>query len=239
MYDPTLAGNALFLSIFSLLLPIQIFLGLHYRTSGILLATFLGLSTEFIGYVGRHLSLMRPRSYTLLFCCCDFFLTLILQVIGGAMAAMAETRPQEHISGPVISRLLFGFMCMEFAWRVHEHHQQLNQTHAEFYNSRRFKIFLCSLELTIFAGPVFRVTGLSGGFGGHLANDEVSYMILDGAMITIASLALTVMHPGIDFEQEGVVAEKRAGKGEGEVLNVAERLDIEEERDMGIGKLGA
>ena len=53
MYDPTLAGNALFLSIFSLLLPIQIFLGLHYRTSGILLATFFGLSTEFIGYVGR------------------------------------------------------------------------------------------------------------------------------------------------------------------------------------------
>lgn len=43
------------------------------------------------------------------------------------------------------------------------------------------------------------MTGLSGGFGGHLANDEVSYMILDGAMITIASLALTVMLPGIDF----------------------------------------
>ena len=117
MYDPTLAGNALFLSIFSLLLPFQIFLGLHYRTSGILVATFLDLSMEIIGHVGRvrmhvsaflkqdflmylipltighvflaaavylclarivvvcesHLSLMRPRRYTLLFCCCDFF----------------------------------------------------------------------------------------------------------------------------------------------------------------------
>ena len=40
-------------------------------------------------------------------------------------------------------------------------------------------------------------------------------------------------------EQEGVMAEKHAGKGEGELLNGAERLDIEEERDMGIGKLGA
>ena len=36
---------------FSLLLPIQIFLGLHYRTAGILAATFLGLSTEITGYV--------------------------------------------------------------------------------------------------------------------------------------------------------------------------------------------
>ena len=43
------------------------------------------------------------------------------------------------------------------------------------------------------------MTGLSGGFGGHLANDEVSYMILEGAMIIIASLAFTIVHPGIDF----------------------------------------
>lgn len=136
LYDPTLWGNALFLSIFSLLLPIQIILGLHYRTSGVLIAIFLGLSLEIIGYVGRvemhfnpflkqnflmylipltigpvflaaavylclarivvvygeHLSLMKPRSYTLLFCCCDFF-SLVLQAIGGAMAALAVTRP--------------------------------------------------------------------------------------------------------------------------------------------------
>jgi hypothetical protein len=40
-------------------------------------------------------------------------------------------------------------------------------------------------------------------------------------------------------EQEGVVAERHAGKGEGGILIVAGRLDTEEERDMGIGKLGA
>lgn len=151
MYDPTLAGNALFLSIFSLLLPLQLFLGLHYRTSGIVIATFLGLSMEIIGYVGRvemhfnpflkrnflmylipltigpvflaaavylclarivvvygqHLSLMRPRSYTLLFCCCDFF-SLILQAIGGAMAAMAETRKQ--VSQTIHPFLNFGYL---------------------------------------------------------------------------------------------------------------------------------
>lgn len=77
-------------------------------------------------------------------------------------------------------------------------------------------------------------------------------MILEGAMIVIASLALTIVHPGIGFgrvawaeddwhfrSRKGVVAEKHSGKGEGEVLNGAEGLDIEEERDMGIRKLGA
>ena len=47
------------------------------------------------------------------------------------------------LSVQVASLLLFGFMCLEFAWRVHKHHFQLNQKHAELYNSRRFKIFLC------------------------------------------------------------------------------------------------
>jgi hypothetical protein len=64
MYDPRLAGNAPFLSIFSLLLPIQIFLVLHYHSFGILVASFLGLSTEFIGHVGRvrmHVSLFVSR----------------------------------------------------------------------------------------------------------------------------------------------------------------------------------
>lgn len=73
---------------------------------------------------------------------------------------------------------------------------------------------------------------LSGGFGGHLANDEVSYMILEGVMIIIASLALTIMHPGIGFgkvawaegdwhfrSKKGAVAAQHTEKGEREVLN--------------------
>jgi hypothetical protein len=60
-------------------------------------------------------------------------------------------------------------------------------------------------------------------------------MILEGAMIIIASFALTTMYPGIDFgrvawaegdwhfrSRKGVVAEKHVGKGEGELLNGAE-----------------
>jgi hypothetical protein len=53
MYDPSLAGNALFLAIFSFQLPIQLLLGLHYRTSGVTIAIFIGLVLEIIGYAGR------------------------------------------------------------------------------------------------------------------------------------------------------------------------------------------
>jgi hypothetical protein len=45
----------------------------------------------------------------------------------------------------------------------------------------------------------FRVAELSNGFDGSLANDEVTFMILEGAMVVSASLALTIFHPGMAF----------------------------------------
>lgn len=54
--------------------------------------------------------------------------------------------------------------------------------------------------MTVFVRCIYRVAELSGGFQGKLANDdEVTYMILEGAMIVIASIALTVPHPGVAF----------------------------------------
>lgn len=58
---------------------------------------------------------------------------------------------------------------------------------------------LALATICIFVRSVFRVAELSAGFGGKLANDEVTYMILEGAMIVIASVTLTIMHPGIGF----------------------------------------
>jgi len=52
-YDPTLAGNALYLSIFALLLFIHIFLGIRYRTWGYFGAMFGGLVLEIVGYGAR------------------------------------------------------------------------------------------------------------------------------------------------------------------------------------------
>ena len=47
---------------------------------------------------------------------------------------------------------------------------------------------------------------LSGGFTGRLANNEVSFMILDGVMIMIACSAFTILHPGYGFTRAGWAA---------------------------------
>ncbi len=52
-YVPSLAGNALFLAIFSIFLFIHLFLAFRYRTLGFGISFFAGIVLEIIGYVGR------------------------------------------------------------------------------------------------------------------------------------------------------------------------------------------
>jgi hypothetical protein len=58
---------------------------------------------------------------------------------------------------------------------------------------------LALATVAIFVRSVSRVAELKGGFHSSLANNEVLFMILEGAMISIAILCLTILHPGVCF----------------------------------------
>jgi hypothetical protein len=49
----------------------------------------------------------------------------------------------------------------------------------------------------------FRVAELSEGFGSSLANNQVTFMVLEGGMVASAIILLTVLHPGLVFERKG------------------------------------
>lgn len=51
--------------------------------------------------------------------------------------------------------------------------------------------------LLILIRSTYRVIELQGGFGGSIANNEPSFMILEGPMIIIAVLLVTICHPGL------------------------------------------
>ena len=53
--------------------------------------------------------------------------------------------------------------------------------------------------LTIFIRSCFRVAELRGGFGGALANDEGMLIGLEGVMVVIAAVALSITHPCLVF----------------------------------------
>lgn len=256
-YIPSLAGNAFYCAIFGLYLIINVYLGIKHKTWGYMVAMFLGLAGEIIGYAarillnknpfdptgndfiiyivcltiapallsaavylclarivvvfGESISRFRPRTYTLIFCSCDFF-SLVLQGAGGGITATAHTYSSQQtgintmlagLSFQVVSLFIFATMCLEYAFRLYKNPMAWDTTHAVLYNSKLFQAFLCGLALatlTIFVRSTFRVAELSGGFNSSLANNQVSFMILEGAMVTIASTCLTVLHPGVAFQ---------------------------------------
>lgn len=77
-YLPNVWANAIFVGIFGLLLPVQIFLGIKYKTWGFMVALLLGITLEVIGYVTRillHYSIFNKD---------DFILYLIFLTIAPA-----------------------------------------------------------------------------------------------------------------------------------------------------------
>lgn len=56
---------------------------------------------------------------------------------------------------------------------------------------------------------------LSGGFNGELANNQATFMVLEGLMMVIAAIALTVYHPGRSFQGKWAQMKSSFRKGDG------------------------
>jgi hypothetical protein len=161
---------------------------------------------------GAHLSFFKPRTYTLVFCGCDL-VSLVLQALGGALASTANTQKDSELGKnimlaglgfQVFSLILFALCAGEFALRVWKHQGTWNPRYLDLVHSRLFKSFLVGLFvacITIFARSVYRCVELSGGFNGTLfVSDEALFMVLEGVMIIIACLCLTLLHPAVCFQ---------------------------------------
>ncbi|XMA14633.1 hypothetical protein WAI453_007424 [Rhynchosporium graminicola] len=174
-------------------------------------AIYLTLGRIVVAY-SENISRIKPCTYTIFFIGCDF-ISLSIQAVGGGIAASYPiTKPKmidlgtnilvAGLSFQVAS--LFAFMACagEFLWRVKKHPHLRNPEFAELVNSRKLKLFIGAILLattTLFIRTIFRSVELSEGFGGKLANEDGTFMILDGVMVLIAVICMTIMHPGYAF----------------------------------------
>ena len=177
---------------------------------------------------GVEISRFYPATYTITFVFCDLF-SLLLQAAGGAIASGATDPAKDQmginimiagLSTQIASLAIFMILCGEFAYRAYKNPFQWDPAYTGLRQKLLFKAFVFSgfrpsfhfyvcrscritglglATITVFVRSCFRVAELRGGFHGPLANQEITFMILEGAMIIIASLCLTVFHPGVAF----------------------------------------
>ncbi|OHE94874.1 RTA1 like protein [Colletotrichum orchidophilum] len=174
-------------------------------------ALYLCLSRIIIAH-GQQISRFSPRTYAIAFMTSDL-ISLILQGAGGGLAATANTRSGGDtgraimVAGvvfQVVSLLVFMLLWLEFVFRLRKMSEgdKGAARFAELRATKKFAWFQWALGaavLLVFVRSVYRVVELQQGFKGPVANDEVSFMILEGPMIFLAVLAMTVLHPGIGF----------------------------------------
>jgi hypothetical protein len=174
-------------------------------------AIYLSLSRLVVIYAPDR-ARFKPQVYTYIFIIGDI-VALILQAAGGAVASLAEPGSPSLQGGintmvagvawQVAVLALFALLSFEFWMRVRSRAAQppLNPAFAELRARRSFQpTFIAAIFLAgifIFVRSVFRCAELSGGFDGPLANEEVTFMVLEGTMIALASILLTAFHPGL------------------------------------------
>jgi hypothetical protein len=66
----------------------------------------------------------------------------------------------------------------------------------------KFQLFAAGLVLaflTIFTRCCYRIAEMAGGWANPIMQNETDFVVLDGVMVLIASLCLTILHPGFCF----------------------------------------
>lgn len=160
---------------------------------------------------GERWSRIRPNWYTWIFICADTF-SLILQGAGGGLAATGDPGSKIQDVGTdlmiagvilqVICLAFFGYFLGEYGFRTHRHRNELTLDSMNLFRSTKFRLFMAGIVtafVTIFARCVYRIPELTGGWGNPLMRNEPEFIALEGVMILIAAVALTVFHPGFCF----------------------------------------
>jgi hypothetical protein len=134
----------------------------------------------------------------------------------------------------VVSLMLFMLMSVDFALRTKKNAGGRNLALQGLTVSLKWKAFLCGnahpvypyhvmqltfsipvglalATITIFARCIYRVVELNAGFDSRLANEEVTFMVLEGALVAIAVLSVSTSHPGLIFRSHWVEADFQLG----------------------------
>lgn len=178
---------------------------------------------HFVLTFGREYSLLKPALYTWIFICADIF-SLLVQAAGAALFANQNSSLSTIEAGAhlalagivfqVVSLAFFGLMAAVYVMRMSRNWSRLSPEAVQMAHATRTHLFLTAVIIayvTVLTRCIYRIPELAGGYQNAVYVNETDFIVLDGVMISIATVVLTVFHPGIFFPplSKSVSAQRR------------------------------
>ncbi|KAH8654035.1 RTA1 like protein-domain-containing protein [Tricladium varicosporioides] len=167
-------------------------------------------------HYGPQYSRLRPKFYTWLFVTCDA-IGFLTQLVGGGVQASAsngsgskKTRDVGNvimvigITFQAVVMGVCGLVALDFTYSLYKHRAERDpsQRVPSPKGPKAFRFYMaCTITafVTIFVRCIYRIPEMAGGWGNKLMRNEVEFMILDGAMVAIAAILMTIGFPGAYF----------------------------------------
>jgi hypothetical protein len=178
---------------------------------------------DMVRAIGPQYSPIRPVLYPWIFISCDI-LSLILQAAGGGTAASADTEKVTADGGHImLAGIVFQVATFTFLYiliilyirNLRSNHHTMTEAQLSVLHSKNFKAFAWGMFIAlvgIYLRCIYRIAELAGGWENPIMQDEISFYVLDGAMVSAAIIALTVAYPGVWFKpvvEEAPLQEKK------------------------------
>lgn len=212
-YNPLILDDFLVQIICLTLAPAFIMGGIYY------------LLAKLVTIYGHKFSILKPMHYSLLFILCDL-LSIVLQAIGGGMAATAVKGSEDTDTGThimvagiafqVFSMSFFIILFGIFLWRVYKvkrvgnESAEFNPEYEQIRRKKLFKLFPYGIAwcvLMIYIRCIYRVVELAEGWTGYLIQTERYFLVLDGLMVFFGVLGISFIHPGFALGKQVIPVE--------------------------------
>ncbi|QRD93277.1 RTA1 domain protein [Aspergillus flavus] len=139
--------------------------------------------------LGPEHSRLKPKLFTWIFIGCDIG-SLILQAAGGGVAAAAGSEQVDLLNAG--NDIIITGIAFQVA--------TISGEKARDGGNGRIKLVVFAdifAYLTVLIRCIYRIPEMAGGWGNPLMQKEDEFLVLDGMMVALAVLALTVFHPGL------------------------------------------
>ncbi|KAG9231196.1 RTA1 like protein-domain-containing protein [Amylocarpus encephaloides] len=157
-----------------------------------------------------------PASYYLsIFVVCDL-IALLLQATGGGLAGSAGEDQKQRDNGTdvmmagivfqVITMTIFISLVTDYTIRTTRSWDQVPISAEPLRSKTLFRLFVIGITLafvTVYARCVYRIAEMAGGWANPIMRNQTEFVVMEGVMIVVAGIAMTVLHPGYCFPQLG------------------------------------